>query len=77
MKPPKIAHCTDCLNERQPNGELVLNQKCIHCAVRGIKAIQALVTRSREERSERCKALLADYVKYGADDAQIRRLVKG
>ena len=49
---------------------------CIYCGARLIQNIQML-NRPREERSARCKAVLQDWMGYGHDEAELRRLAKG
>ena len=49
---------------------------CIYCGARLIQNIQKL-NRPREERSARCKAVLQDWMGYGHDEAELRRLAKG
>lgn len=68
--------CTDCTATREAPAWPMHNPACIYCGARLIQRIGkyniavAAVT-------ERRRAVLADWVAHGHDEAQIRALVKG
>lgn len=49
---------------------------CAHCGARLIAAIQALKMRPREERAERMRAALSDWMAHGHDEKLLRKNLK-
>lgn len=73
-----MTSCTDCCASRATNGLWTRydSLKCPYCCARLIQQI-ALLSIARSEATARRKAVLADWIKAGHDEAQIRALVKG
>lgn len=69
--------CQDCSNARVSQGCYKLHSLgCAHCGARLIAAIQALRARPREERAERMRAALADWMEHGHDEGTLRKMLK-
>ena len=68
--------CANCTVVRDFAAYRMYNTGCIHC---GARLIQHLGLRdiSPSECTRRRKAVLADWVAWGHNEAEIRRLVKG
>lgn len=78
MVPPRVTpdQCEDCDTVKIAPGHKLYNIKCQQCGARLIKRIQGMTARPPAERSERCKAVLADWVAWGHGELEIRSLVK-
>jgi hypothetical protein len=67
--------CSDCDIAREHPGYSFYTPACAFCGARLIKRIQALA-KPTDEKSERCKKVLLDWVSYGHSELQIRAMVK-
>ena len=74
--------CSDCDNDRaanlprnMPRGRLH-DPRCIYCAARYIQLLLAHPRLDRKTRSERAGRALREFLSWGHDEAEIRRLVK-
>lgn len=63
--------CEDCTREAN-----LFNPVCVNCGARMIRAIQALRI-PPENKAARCRAVLKDWMAFGHDEAELRRLAKG
>jgi hypothetical protein len=60
--------CEDCASDRN-----LYNPACLQCGPRLIRAIQAMRIPPQEKR-DRCRKVLQNWMKYGHSEADIRRL---
>lgn len=67
--------CEECAKRREKAGSL-FDPACIWCGAALIQRIKML-PRPRQELQARMKAVLSDWVSYGHNEAEIRRLVAG
>ena len=70
---PKV--CTDCEAAKANSSYLLHSAKCAHCGARLIVHILHCKANA-EERAERARAVIADWVKFGNDEKRIRELVR-
>ena len=68
--------CECCQRAREGPGYTLFDPACLFCGARLIWKIQRKNQVAREDRLARCRAVLQDWLKYGHDEAEIRRLVK-
>jgi hypothetical protein len=66
--------CEECAAARLYPGHRRFELKCLWCGARLIQSIKRLESPTKEERSARCKAVLADWLKYGHSEEEIRAL---
>lgn len=67
--------CEDCHAASQNLGYRIFNPACLWCGGRILATIQRL-PKSPNERSTRCKAMLAAWMGYGHDEQLLRALAK-
>jgi hypothetical protein len=68
--------CQQCQNRKESPLYNVYNPLCLMCGAAGIQSLQRMQLH-REAKTQRLQAWLADYVKYGHSEAELRRLAKG
>ena len=51
-------------------------QGCLHCGARLIQKFQRLYQLTQEQRREKCRQALADWLAMGHDEQQLRALAK-
>lgn len=68
--------CTDCAATREASRWPYHDVACIYCGARLIQRIRRYSI-PVSELTERRRAVLADWVAHGHDEAQLRALVKG
>lgn len=70
MKP-----CEDCLYSRESPDYALHSLLCLHCGARLIQRIQKLRgLRPADEITARCRKVLADWMKFGHAETDLRRL---
>ena len=74
--------CTDCATIRKhyahdPQAYRMHDEGCVHCGARLIQKMQRLYQLTAQQRSDRCRQVLSDWVAVGHDEQQLRALAKG
>lgn len=71
-----MIYCTTCAAARETNGCWTTfdSPKCIYCSARLIQQIGKLRTPTSEQITARRRVVLADAVKWGHDEKQLRSL---
>lgn len=70
----KKIKCKDCQAARETQGLWrFYNPLCLHCGARIIQAIQRLQI-TNEDKKARCRAQLADWMRYGHSEDTLREL---
>lgn len=74
--------CTDCATIRKhyasdPQAYRMHSRACLHCGARLIQKMQRLYQLTAEQRRDRCREVLADWLRQGHDEQQLRALAKG
>lgn len=69
--------CEDCAAAKENPHWARFCPSCLWCGARLIQRIQALVHRPAQERTQRCKAVLTDWVAMGHAEHALRSLAKG
>ena len=67
--------CECCANARVGPGYAMFDPTCIFCGARLIWKIQRKPI-TRDEKLSRCRTVLQDWLQYGHDEQEIRRLAK-
>lgn len=68
--------CAVCNAAREAPAHRFYCPTCIHCGARLIQSIQRL-PRARDEIRDRCRKVLHDWMQYGHDEQELRKLAKG
>ena len=68
--------CANCITAKGFNGYRMFNPACIYCGARLIQRL-GMFQIPTSECTTRRRAVLADWMAHGHDEAQIRALVKG
>ena len=68
--------CTECSNARESSGYRMFDPLCKWCGARLIQSIDRLAIPAAMATARR-KVVLADWMKYGHDEQELRDLVKG
>lgn len=74
--------CTDCATIRKhfasdPQAYRTHNTACLHCGARMIQKFQRLFQLTAEQRRDRCRQTLADWIAQGHDEQRLRDMAKG
>lgn len=74
--------CADCTAirrhfARDPQAYRMHSRACLHCGARLIQKMQRLYQLTAQQRSDRCRQVLADWLRQGHDEHQLRALAKG